>query len=94
MNETPTALGPRNRIKGRLYAISYPDDTSAVVTFEVFSSGHVFDGEHRLLAQISNKVALDGLRKEDFGGIVAVAARRLALDLSKLALALCQEYVG
>lgn len=94
LNRTPTVLGPRKWIEGRLCTINYPDDASAAITFGVFSSGHVFDGEHRLLAQISNGVELDDLRKDEFGRIVAVAARKLALDLSRLARRLYREYVG
>ena len=60
----------------------------------MFSNGHVFGGEHRLLAQISNKVGLAGLRRDDFSGIVAVAARKLSLDLSELAIRMYRDYVG
>ena len=52
----------------------------------------MFDGEHRLLAQTGNRVDPADLRRDDFGRIVAVAARKLALDLSKLAMTLYREY--
>ena len=86
MSETPTALRSRNRIAGRLYVIKYPNNKSPEVRFEVFSNGHTFGGEHRLPAQISNKLVLTDLLKDDFSEIVALAARKLSLDLRKLAI--------
>ena len=55
MNETPAALGWRNRISPRLHAIEFPGKGTAVVTFEMFSTGHLFEGEHRFLAEISHR---------------------------------------
>ena len=49
---------------------------------------------HRLLPQVSKRVNPDDLRKDDFGRIVAIAARKLALDLSRRARALYREYAG
>ena len=78
MNETPAALGSCNGIEGRLHAVKYPDDRSAEVTFEVFSNGRTFGGKRRLLARMSNRLVLADLRRDDFSGIVAVAARKLS----------------
>ena len=77
MNELPTALGPHNRIDARLYAIEYPEEERAVVTFELFSNGHVLGGPHRLLATISNRVELNGTCHDDFNKIVTIAAVKL-----------------
>ena len=66
MNETPTALGSRNRIEARLHAIKHPDNENAEVRFEVFSNGHTFAGEHHLSAQVGNKMVPADPRKDDF----------------------------
>ena len=88
------ALGSCNGIEGQLYAIRYPDDKGAGGTVEVFSNGHPFGGEHCLLAQIGNKAALADLRNDDFGVTVAVAARKLSLDLGNLAVGTYKDCIG
>ena len=93
MNETPTALGPTSHISARLYAIRFPARGDPIVTFEVFSTGHVLEGPHRLLAEISNKVPLVLASEDDYDLIVACAAHKLVQDLEAVAEAVHEEYV-
>ena len=95
MNEEHTALGPGNRIDARLYAIEYPtEQQQAVVTFELFSTGHALGGPHRLLAQISNRVALDGAKQDDYEQIITAAATKLSTDLARAAWMVRSTYMA
>lgn len=64
------------------------------MTFEVFSTGHVLEGPHRLLAEISNRLPLRMATEDDFDLIVEYAAHKLVQDLRAVAAGVHEEYVA
>ena len=94
MNETPAPPGRRTPTDARLYAISAPEGDSAVVTFEMSSTGHVHEGPDRLLAETSNRAPLRTSPRDDFDLIVAYAADDPARDLRAASAAVPEEHVA
>ena len=74
------------------HAIKCPGKGNAAVTFKMFYR-HMFQGPHRLLAEISNKVRLGTTNEDGFDIIVACAAHKLVQDM-RAATAVHREWRG
>ena len=85
----PALGGPRVSVMGE----HHPSEGDSVVSFEVFSTGHVLEGTHRLLAEVSDKVPPVLAAEDDYDLLAACQAGKLAHDLEAVAQAIHGEYV-
>lgn len=63
------------------------------MSFGVFSTGHVLEGTHCLLAEVSDKVPLVLAAEYDYDLLAASEARKLVHDLEAVEQAVHGEYV-
>ena len=63
------------------------------MSFEVFSTGQVLEGTHRLLAEVSDRVPLVLAAEDDYDLLAVCEARKLVHDLEAVERAVHGEYV-